>query len=298
MQTLHKSPFITDLVPNESVTLESVGLISGKCVQATVTRGEDNAGVVFVLPDAIRIHAKAFSVVDARRGVTLWDPTSKLTLSIVEHFLAAVALVGLPDLEVHLHAPEGGVPLELPLLDGSSLPWFEALVQTFGWQEQTLLYRVGRPFFFKVNEKIHLYALPSDDLRLGYVLDYPHQDLRHQWAYWDFKDRSEAEARALLQARTFGETAELPALLEQGLAKGVSLNNTLGLNEDNQTYTAPLRMKHEPLFHKMLDLLGDFYLSEIPLAQVQGTFVAFYAGHSSHLAFANALQEEDVLRLL
>jgi UDP-3-O-acyl-N-acetylglucosamine deacetylase len=48
----------------------------------------------------------------------------------------------------------------------------------------------------------------------------------------------------------------------------------------------------------MLDLLGDFYLSEIPLAQVQGTFVAFYAGHSSHLAFANALQEEDVLRLL
>jgi UDP-3-O-[3-hydroxymyristoyl] N-acetylglucosamine deacetylase len=295
MQTLHKSPYITDLVPQESVTLESVGLISGEVVQATITLAEENTGVVFVLPDAIRIHAKAFAVVDARRGITLWDPTSKLTLSIVEHFLAAVALVGISDLEVHLHAPEGGIPRELPLLDGSSLPWFDALVQTFGWQAQAPLYKVSRPYFFQVNEKIHLYALPSESLKLGYVLDYPHKDLRHQWAYWDFKDRSEAEARALLQARTFGETAELPAMLEQGLAKGVSLENTLGLNEDNETYTTPLRLKNEPLFHKMLDFLGDFYLSEISLAQVQGTFVAFYAGHASHLAFANALQENETL---
>ncbi|MCE2929866.1 MAG: UDP-3-O-acyl-N-acetylglucosamine deacetylase [Vampirovibrionales bacterium] len=295
MQTLNRSPYITNLVPQTSVTLESAGLISGKLVRTTITLGEENTGIVFVLPDAIRIHAKAFSVVDARRGVTLWDPTSQLTLSIVEHFLAAVALVGITDLEVHLHAPEGGVPCELPLLEGSSLPWFDALVETFGWQEQVPVYKVVRPFFFQVNEKIHLYALPSEYLRLGYVLDYAHKDLRHQWAYWDFKDRSQAEARALLQARTFGETAELPAMLEQGLAKGVSLENTLGLNEDNETYTTPLRLKNEPLFHKMLDLLGDFYLSEIPLAQVQGTFVAFYAGHSSHLAFANALREEDMV---
>jgi UDP-3-O-acyl-N-acetylglucosamine deacetylase len=45
----------------------------------------------------------------------------------------------------------------------------------------------------------------------------------------------------------------------------------------------------------MLDLLGDFYLSGIPLARVQGTFVACYAGHASHLAFAQALQEASVL---
>ena len=294
----YKSDFITDLKPQTSVTLESVGLISGKVVQATIRRGEENTGILFILPDTIRIHAKAFSVVDVQRGVTLWDPITKNTLSIVEHFLAAVALVGIADLEVHLQAPEGGMPLELPLLDGSSLPWFEALVETFGWQEQTPLYKVQRPCFFKVNEKIHLYALPSDDLRLGYVLDYPHKDLQHHWAYWDFKDRSEAEARYLLQARTFGETAELPAMLEKGLAKGVSLENTLGLNEDNETYTSPLRMKNEPLFHKMLDLLGDFYLSDISLAQVQGTFVALYAGHSSHLAFATVLKEDGYLEVV
>lgn len=295
MQTLEKCPYITDFIPQQSITLQSVGLISGKPVQATLSRGKEQAGVVFVLPDSTRIPAQSSLVVDARRGVTLADPTRQSPLSIVEHFLAAVALVGIPDLEVQLHAPEGGRVAELPLLDGSALPWFEALIHTFGWQAQSPLYKVNRPYFFPFNEKIHLYALPSEHLKLGYVLDYPHRDLRHYWAYWDFKDRSEAEARYLLQARTFGQTAELPAMQEQGLAKGVSLDNTLGLNEDHQTYTTPLRLNHEPLFHKMLDLLGDFYLSGIPLARVQGTFVACYAGHASHLAFAKALQEASVL---
>jgi UDP-3-O-acyl-N-acetylglucosamine deacetylase len=54
-------------------------------------------------------------------------------------------------------------------------------------------------------------------------------------------------------------------------------------------------MNHEPLFHKMLDLLGDFYLSGISLAQVQGRLVALYAGHRSHLAFASHLKTAQIL---
>ncbi|MEZ4574645.1 MAG: UDP-3-O-acyl-N-acetylglucosamine deacetylase [Vampirovibrionales bacterium] len=49
---------------------------------------------------------------------------------------------------------------------------------------------------------------------------------------------------------------ELPALQAQGLAKGVSLDNTLGLTDEGG-YTAELRLPDEPLRHKVLDLIGD-----------------------------------------
>jgi UDP-3-O-[3-hydroxymyristoyl] N-acetylglucosamine deacetylase len=291
--------FQRDLVRQESVTLESVGLISGRLVQATLRKASAGEGVTFILPQGVRIKATDNAVLDATRGVTLWDPSTQQRLSIVEHLLAAVALAGWPDLDVMLHAPdattEAPCPIELPLLDGSALPWFDAIVETFGFQTQALTHRVIQPFFFHVNQNITLYALPSEHLELTYVLNYPHQDLRHQWASWSFQNRSFSEARHLLQARTFGEMKELPALQAQGLAKGVSLDNTLGLEEDHKNYSSPLRMNHEPLFHKMLDLLGDFYLSGISLAQVQGRLVALYAGHRSHLAFASHLKTAQIL---
>lgn len=299
MNVLPYPTYVLEKKSNAYAILESVGLISGKKITATLRLGEIASGILFYWQDGTSLPASVSSVCDAQRGVTLFEPKTQRTLSIVEHFLAAVALAGQPDLELWLEAEEGeGFPCELPLLDGSALPWFNAIVETFGFRSTPITHRVARPTFFRVSETITLYALPSKGLKLGYVLNYPHQDLRHQWAYWTFDFRSEAEARQLLQARTFGELKELPYLQAKGLAKGVSLENTLGLTEDGRGYTSPLRLKHEPLFHKMLDLLGDFYLSGIPLASVQGKFVALYGGHASHLAFAKHLKEQGVIEAI
>jgi UDP-3-O-[3-hydroxymyristoyl] N-acetylglucosamine deacetylase len=296
MNVLQNPVYISEQNFQKSITLQSVGLISGLTVKATLRLGKTGSGVVFYWQDGTSLPACSTTICDAQRGVTLLEPKTKRTLSIVEHFLAAVALAGHPDLELWLDAEAGDrFPCELPLLDGSALLWFNAIVETFGFQRQAVTHRVVRPSFFSVSESITLYALPSDTLKLGYVLNYPHQDLRHQWAYWNFDSRCEAEARELLQARTFGEVKELPYLQAKGLAKGVSLENTLGLTEDGKSYTSALRLKNEPLYHKMLDLLGDFYLSGIPLASVQGTFVALYGGHASHLAFAQHLKEQGVI---
>jgi UDP-3-O-acyl-N-acetylglucosamine deacetylase len=63
----------------------------------------------------------------------------------------------------------------------------------------------------------------------------------------------------------------------------------LGLLEDNVGFTTALRCDNEPHHHKMLDFVGDAYLSGLRLNEIQGKFTLLYAGHTSHLAFCKAL---------
>jgi|GEM_PF-227790 len=311
---LKQVPFVLQQIPNDSVTLESVGLISGLPMRATIRLGEAGAGATFILPNGSRLPAGSQFVANSQRGITMLEPESNATLSIVEHCLAAVSLSGHYDLEIHVETGTDCLveskadslamkhSYEMPLLDGSSLPWFNAITETFGFKEQPYTHRITRPFFWRGNSDVVIYCLPTESLSISYVLNYPHKDLRKHWATWGLGgDNSPVGAgpvpadpqciRDLLQCRTFGEVRELPAMQASGLAKGVSLDNTLGLNEDNLTYTSDLRHVKEPLLHKMLDFVGDMHLSGIPIAQVQGHFACLYAGHASHLAFAQALKE-------
>ena len=83
---------------------------------------------------------------------------------------------------------------------------------------------------------------------------------------------------------------ELPKLQARGLAKGVSFENTLGLNDDG-SYTADLRFPDECLRHKVLDFIGDMTLCGIPLSRMNAQFILFCAGHTSHIQLGKKLLE-------
>jgi UDP-3-O-[3-hydroxymyristoyl] N-acetylglucosamine deacetylase len=284
---LSKPPFQVKVTPH-SASLSGIGLISGQCVSARLQRGTPRQGACFIFPNGERLPVQASHVANSARGITLVSPQGQ-TLSIVEHYLAALSFSGLEDIECHI----GEGATELPLLDGSSIPWFQALTQAFGHQGTGYTHRVEAPFFFTMpGYSAMIYALPSHRLELSYTLNYTHKALNNTWANWQMPAAYDEKIRCiehLLQARTFGEVKELPALQASGLAKGVCLENTLGLLEDNSGYTTPLRYPGEPHHHKMLDFVGDAYLSGLKLSQIQGKFCLLCAGHTSHLAFCQAL---------
>jgi UDP-3-O-[3-hydroxymyristoyl] N-acetylglucosamine deacetylase len=289
-----ETPFHLEIKP-QYARLSSVGLISGKRVEATLLQGKAGSGSCFVFSGGERLPINATYVANSARGITLVSPTGQ-PLSIVEHYLAALSLSGLEDIECHLS--EGAT--EVPLLDGSSLPWFNALSEAFRYNPTPYTHRITAPYFFSMpKSNAIIYALPSSTLQLSYTLKYTHVSLNHTWATWALPAQHIEKVRSiqhLLQCRTFGEVSELPALHASGLAKGVSLENTLGLLEDNLGFTSPLRCDAEPHHHKMLDFMGDAYLSGLRLSQIQGKFCLLYAGHSSHLAFCQALiQQPDIL---
>ena len=268
-------------------TVEGIGLITGLPVSVSVSQGPPGQGTCFVLPQGQRIQANLAAVRASERGVTLVSEDGNAHLSIVEHALAAVSLLGLEDLTFTL---QGQAP-ELPLLDGSALPWYEALKHTFGQVPQTPQWHLSEAFYWRMNERVALYAEPAERFSITYTLNYAHPCVQQQWATFHAPPHPTSVNEAtLLSARTFGWASELPALQAQGLAKGVSLNNTLGLLE-NGTTTTPLRFAQEPLFHKMLDAVGDFYLAGLPVYQLAAHIVVLYGGHTSHLAFAPLLAQ-------
>ena len=263
------------------LTVSGTGLITGLPVTVGIEPALPGHGVVFYLEGDLPIPARFESVVHMERGVTLGHPSGK-TLSIVEHFLCACALAGQLDLTVRvLGAPE------LPILDGSAQPWLEQLRQAFGQKPSPSGLDLKQGVFYRYSDEILLYALPASHLQISYGVHFPHPDLQHRWVRWDSQTDG---AKALSPARTFGMVRDLPILQAQGLAKGVSLENTLGLNDDG-TYTTPLRLEDEPIRHKILDLLGDLTLSGLNPLQLNAHIYALNAGHESHIGFAKKLRK-------
>lgn len=262
-----------------TIKTEGIGLITGAPVQVEVEPAQPGHGIVFYIDGNSPIPARLESVVHLDRGVTLANAEGK-TLSIVEHFLCAAQLTGLQDLKVSVF----GAP-ELPILDGSAQAWVELFTQHFPAQKPQPVLDLGHAVFYRHNDEICLYAIPDTHFKITYSLNFNHPDLKNQWVRWD----SQMDAAHLIaSSMTFGYLNELPALQAAGLAKGVSMENSLGLTDDGG-YTRPLKHDYEPIYHKMLDLIGDLSLTGLNPLTLKAHVFAINAGHSSHVPFAKRL---------
>ncbi|MCS7208756.1 MAG: UDP-3-O-acyl-N-acetylglucosamine deacetylase, partial [Fimbriimonadales bacterium] len=88
-------------------------------------------------------------------------------------------------------------------------------------------------------------------------------------------------------ARTFGFLREVEALRQQGLARGGALDNALLIEETG--YHNPARFEDEPLRHKLLDVLGDLYLSGVYLGEF--SLVAVKPGHTLNVQLARRVAQ-------
>jgi UDP-3-O-[3-hydroxymyristoyl] N-acetylglucosamine deacetylase len=258
-------------------TLSGIGLITGLPVTVELSPSPAGTGIMFEI-DGVFIPADPAYAVNTERGVTLGKEGK--TLSIVEHFLSACAMTHHTDLLLRVK----GAP-ELPLLDGSALEWVAFLSQAELPCFQSTM-TLTQPVHYTDHE-IQLSATPSDSLEITYAVDFDHPDLKQ--AQWTWQASEGELLSAICPARTFGFVSELPKLQASGLAKGVSLENTLGLYEDGQ-YTTPLRMPDEPIRHKILDFIGDMMLCGICIPNMQAKFEIRHGGHTSHLAFGQQLR--------
>ncbi len=198
-------------------------------------------------------------------------------LATVEHLLAALAGCGVSRAEILV---EGG---EIPLLDGSALPWVEAIGEA-GLQElgerppvplpaEPLLLRHGLSF---------IALTPADQLRLAAAVEYPQAAIGRQLYSLDLTPDS--FVREIAPARTFGFREQVEQLRAAGLIQGGALDNAL-VCDGAQWLNPPLRFADEPVRHKLLDLLGDLALVGLPRAQV----FAYRGSHGLHTALAAAL---------
>jgi len=198
-------------------------------------------------------------------------------LATVEHLLAALAGTGVSHAEIWV---EGG---EVPLLDGSALPWVEAIAEAglvpLGPRQ---LRSLPGPITRQQGESFAV-ALPSDQPRLSAAVEYPQAAIGRQ--VFSLTLTPETFVAELAPARTFGFLEQVEQLRELGLIQGGALDNALVCDGD-RWLNPPLRYADEPVRHKLLDLLGDLALVGLPQAQV----FAYRGSHGLHTALAAALE--------
>jgi len=256
----------------QSITVSGVGLHSGKDASVTIHPARPNQGVVFVrkdLDDAPQISAHFKNVVNTQLATTLGR--GKVTVSTVEHLLAALQGMGIDNATVEVSGPE------IPILDGSSIRFVEA-IQAAGVDSQL----VSRPYLalrrkveVKMAEKWAV-AEPSSKLEVHASIEWDHPSIGYQeYHYVDGK----TPFSELASARTFGFLRDVEALQRMGLARGGSLESAVVLNEALVLNPEGLRFPDEFVRHKILDALGDFKLAGIAFH----AYVRLHrAGHDLH----------------
>jgi UDP-3-O-[3-hydroxymyristoyl] N-acetylglucosamine deacetylase len=201
-------------------------------------------------------------------------------LATVEHLLAGLAGTGVSQAELLVEGEE------VPLLDGSALPWVEAIGEA-GLSARGERAEPPLPPLPLTRQQGQAFAvaLPSDQLRLGAAIDFPQSAIGRQFFALDLTpERFVAE---IAPARTFGFREQVDQLLAAGLIRGGALDNALVCDGDGWL-NPPLRYVDEPVRHKLLDLLGDLALVGLPRAQV----FAYRGSHGLHTAMAAALASQ------
>jgi UDP-3-O-[3-hydroxymyristoyl] N-acetylglucosamine deacetylase len=198
-------------------------------------------------------------------------------LATVEHLLAALAGTGLSHVELLVEGEE------IPLLDGSALPWVEAIaaagLQPLGPREP--LRPLDTPITLQQGQSFAT-ALPSDRPRIGAAIEFSQAAIGRQ--LYSLELTPAAFVEQLAPARTFGFREQIDQLRAAGLIQGGDLESALVCDGDHWL-NPPLRFPQEPVRHKLLDLLGDLALAGLPQAQV----FAFRGSHGLHTALAAAL---------
>ncbi len=275
---LSLGPAMRQQTIRKQVTLEGVGLHSGKPTRVTLSPAPEDTGIVFrsgAIGD--RITAAPESVVNSHYATTIGKNGTRI--QTVEHLLAAAAGLGIDNLDVEVDGPE------IPAADGSAKP-FVALLNAAGRNQQSARRRpLVLPYPIRVGgggRWIHI--LPSKTFRISYTLDNDHPAVGTQVLSWTpASERSFADE--LAPARTYGFLKDLGVMRKNGLARGGSLDNAVVVG--NRGPLNGLRYRDEFVRHKILDLVGDLALLGRPiLAHV----VARNAGHALNLELVLAVQ--------
>jgi len=261
------------------VEFSGVGLHTGENAALRILPAPAGKGIVFrrVDLDNFELRADVASVARVAYATTLMS--RGVWISTVEHLLSALYGVGIDNAYVELDN------FEVPILDGSALPYTEAITRVGVVQQKKLrnYIRIIKEFVLKDGQKT-LGIYPSETFSIQYDINFPHPLIGKQSLEVKFTGTNYADL--IGPARTFGFYEDVEKLQAHGLIRGGSLENAIVLTETGMLNDTSLRFKDEFVRHKILDLLGDFALIGQP---VMGRLVADRAGHALHTRFVAGL---------
>jgi UDP-3-O-[3-hydroxymyristoyl] N-acetylglucosamine deacetylase / 3-hydroxyacyl-[acyl-carrier-protein] dehydratase len=288
-------------------SVSGYGLHTGQNAKVTLKPAPANYGIKFtcirdnqVYTMPADVHLVRFS----ERCTVLENDQFKVMT--VEHLLSALIGLQIHNIEIEIDGEE------MPILDGSSLPWVNVLTAAgIGTLDAEIKYEaVQESLSYTDEETGGIYTfMPSETLEMSCAIDFSSDVIAPQYATWN---EAMDFATEISPCRTFVFLHDVLPLLQYGLIKGGTLDNAILITEETvpeeiigqlrQNYPLQdesvlqkgihakggMRFNNEMARHKLLDLIGDLALVNRPF---KGKIFAVKPSHKGNVAFAKVLKK-------
>jgi UDP-3-O-[3-hydroxymyristoyl] N-acetylglucosamine deacetylase len=257
----------------QPIEATGIGLHSGQRIHLHLKPAQEDEGIYFVRTDLsppVTIPVHALGVTETTMASTLSVGAAKV--QTVEHFMSALAGLGVDNLRVEISADE------MPIMDGSAAT-FVYLLEQAGLKQQKApkkMLQIVRPIRVTSGDK-WAELQPWPGMRMSFEIAFNHPAINQTSHYYDIDFAQQSYMQWIANARTFGFVHEVEYLRERGLARGGNLDNAIVMDEYRIINAEGLRDHDEFVKHKILDAMGDLYLIGRPIL---GWFNAYKSGHA------------------
>lgn len=270
-----------------SFTITGIGLHSGHNIKMRLKPADADTGISFFRTDfdlTRKIQLSPFNIEKAVMCTLLVSPHDHgISISTIEHLLSALCILGIDNIIIEVDGSE------IPVMDGSSAPFISALkhIGIKKLKKMRKYVKVLKKITVQEKEKF-AEVLPAENTYYRFEIKWNHPTISKTPATTEFRGSVKDYCDNISKARTFGFVEQLDYLHRQGLAKGASLANTIGITSDGVANPEGLRYPDEFVKHKLLDAIGDFYAG----GPVIGHFNCYKSGHALNNQLLRALYKD------
>ncbi|MDX8348367.1 UDP-3-O-acyl-N-acetylglucosamine deacetylase [Cognatiyoonia sp. IB215446] len=267
------------------VAFEGTGLHTGMPVRVVLHPAPARSGIVFRRTDVTgqpRLQARWDRVVVSPLNTRLTNADG-VTVSTIEHLMAALAGCGVHNALIDIDGPE------VPILDGSSAAFVRGIVKAGLSRLAAPLRAIEVLKDVAVSEGAAFAQLsPATTLQIDFAIDFVDAAIGQQHKMLNMANGS--FVRELCDSRTFCRSSDVDAMRANGLALGGTMENAVVVDGDKVLTPGGLRHADEAVRHKMLDALGDLYTAGAPIL---GRYTGTRSGHAMTNKLLHALFADD-----
>ena len=240
----------------KTITFEGVALHSGKLVNMQIKPSQANTGIIFKRTDLKNnniVIPGIFNVSSAIFCTTISNDYG-VKISTIEHLMGAFYGTGIDNALVEVDGDE------LPILDGSAKYYVDAIDKS-GLEISNLpikVIKIEKEINFKDGNKFISLEPSKLSLDIDFEIKYNNSLIGKQR---NLVKVYEDDLSSIFNSRTFCLYEDIDKLKKMNLAKGGSLENAIVVQNEKILNKGGLRNKLEFVNHKILDCMGDLYLS-------------------------------------
>jgi UDP-3-O-[3-hydroxymyristoyl] N-acetylglucosamine deacetylase len=254
------------------VKFEGVGLHTGEKTSITILPSKPNTGIIFKRIDLESnniVLPNIYNVSNATLCTTITNEYG-VSISTIEHLMGALYGLGIDNVLIEINSQEA------PIMDGSAKIFVEKFLEVgFELSEVPIkLIKITNKVSLEDGSKYICIDKSNVSLDIDFEIKYSNSLIGNQKNKINVYENNLSD---IYNSRTFCLYEDVENLRKMGLAKGGSLNNAVVVKDNEVLNLEGLRNKLEFVNHKILDCMGDLYLSGY---KIIGSLKCSQGGHS------------------